>query len=163
MDISQWPFDKIMQLPDCCFGRRFVVSCTVYAAPVTAVWDISEIAYPEKMILWEVGISPRGGMLNGGWIRIALGDQLPDGPVMMDALEALLPGCGMQGPDPRLIPVTEAVGTTVMTLRRPVMVAGRRLVLEGLWGAGVSGHVLVWTVVSSIPREAPDWLNLAHL
>jgi len=158
MDIRDWPLDKIMQLPDCCFGRKFQVSCQCRAPDGVATWDISESTLPEVFVLWGVYIIVVYSNESDNWIRIAYGDQLPTTEAMMDAYEPVLPGFGRTGAEPRRIYIYSNQGTTALKLRKPVAAAGRRLVLEAKPQAAKSMNLQVAIVVSSIPKEAPDWL-----
>lgn len=159
MDIRNWPIDRIMQLPDSCFGRRFSVCVNVDTTGSAVAWDISEIAFPEMCVLWEVAISANNynfaPQLDN--VRIALGDQLPTAAAMMNALEPLTPGLGAQGPEPRNIGAI--LGSFIFHMRIPISAQGRRLVLEVTPSAEQDVKVSVVCQVSSIPKEVPDWLR----
>ncbi|GAH58066.1 unnamed protein product, partial [marine sediment metagenome] len=94
MDIRNWPMDRIMQLPDECFGRRFLVSCSLAYADAGSTFDISEIALPEACVLWSLNVAWYNEDTATHYIRLALGDQLPATVAMMDALEPLISGLG---------------------------------------------------------------------
>lgn len=158
MDISNWPLGKIMLLPDHAFGRRFIVSAEVRATGDETVWDISEIAFPEVCVLWQLVIRPYQCVSLAGGIRIALGDQLPTSTAMMDALEPLVPGLGIQGAEPRLISVAMMAGWLNIGMRFPIHVGGRRLVLEGSCADQKTTWASVHVLVSSVPKEVPDWM-----
>lgn len=157
MDISDWPIGKIMQLPDHLFGRRFVVSCTAEAVNGASGWDIAEIAFPEDIVLWGMWYGLTFDEYKADYIRLALGDQLPTTTAMMDGLEPLLPGVGRQGADPRRI-ITASYNTYLpQHLRMPIRTMGRRLVMEVTAAAAKNAIWGVVLVVSTIPREIPDW------
>lgn len=147
-----------MQLPDCCFGQKFVVSCDLNAPDGTSVWDISEVGLPDVCVIWEVNIFWYYAKLRGDFIRIALGDQLPTTVLMMEQLEPLINGYGRQGAGPRAIHGYVYVGQEQINMRKVVNAQGRRLVIQGTATVGGDMHVRVWTVVSSIPTEVPDWM-----
>ncbi len=78
MDIRNWPLDRIMQLPDHCFGRRWPITLLTPVVQTVTYYDISEMALPEKCVIWELvfyGYGVLGGELTG-W-SFALGDVLP--------------------------------------------------------------------------------------
>lgn len=158
MNIRDWPLGQIMQLPDCCFGRRFVVSVSSFLTGPGTAWDISELAIPELSVLWELMVSGGDVTLVDCGIRLALGDQLPTTAAMMAAYSPLIPGLGVQGPEPRLIQCSPRLCIHLVNVRQPIEAMGRRLVLEHLSGPGEVLHVQVSMVVSSIPTEVPDCL-----
>lgn len=158
MNVRDWPLGQIMQLPDCCFGRRFTVSCSPPVAGPAAVWDISEVALPEVFVIWELSIVPSMANLETCWFRLALGDQLPANAAQMLALPPLFMGMGLPGPEPRQISLGWSNYIHLSRLKVPVSAMGRRLVVEAFPTVGVVGTGEVSIVVSSIPREVPDCL-----
>jgi len=159
MDISQWSLDKIMQLPDYCFGRRFPIMAVVHTGGIGIGWDISEIGFPEICVIWELHFSGRKPEGSTVLHRIALGDQLPTATAMMDGLEPLFPGFGAQGISPRVF-LTK--GEDILELRRLKMVvrtSGRRLVLEAENTGAAASESRVIVVVSSIPKDIPSWFS----
>ncbi len=162
MDVRGWPLDRIMQLPDHCFGRRFVVS--VHLVSITGVvgWDISEIALPERCVLWELVYFIGEDSANFYYVRLALGDQLPTTIAMMDALEPCFMGLGTQGAEPRKIQVKNSQSWAIRMLRQPIISMGRRLVGEVAAVGAETIYANVALVVSSIPTEVPDCLLSVH-
>lgn len=158
MDIRNWPMDQIMQLPDCCFGRRFVISCTGLASSGGVTWDMSEVAFPERSVIWEVAVWGNARFPDIHSIRLAIGDQLPTTRTMMSDLESLFFGLGEQGPDPRVIIGTFGGFLILRRLRMPLKPSGRRLVLEVSAVEAKDSECTVCVVVSSMPKEVPDWL-----
>lgn len=163
MDIRKWPLDRIMQLPDCCFGQRYAVSCYQVSLGPAPDWDISEVALPEKCVLWELIFYSVYAGLPAMWFRLALGDQLPTGTGQMDGLSPLIMGLGMQGPAPRRILFSLSGSAVRMKMRKLIETSGRRLVLEVACGGPGSTSIQVCIVVSSIPTEVPDWLCSGNL
>jgi len=163
MNIRDWPLGQIMQLPDCCFGRRFAV-CLELAPKATGVfWDIGEVALPEKCVLWELVIDVHCDEAQTGALRLALGDQLPTTTAMMDALDPLIMGLGIQGADPRTIEFRNELEIHLRRLRVPILAAGRRLILEVSRGPVILWVVNVMAVFSSMPTEVPDCLVSEYL
>ena len=162
MDIRRWGLDQIMELPDHCFGRRFLVSCTLRLAAAKQEWDISEVALPDMCVIWELYIESIGIYSEVMTLRIALGDQLPLNVAMFNALDPLIMGFGAQGPEPRSLyfPVHDRMH--INRLRVPVAAQGRRLVIECLTPEAIAGSVFVGIVVSGVPKEVPDWLYSEH-
>lgn len=163
MDVRRWGLNQIMQLPDCCFGRRYLVSCSLNVLSAQRVWDISEVALPDRCVIWELMIRGTTSPENIVDLRIALGDQLPTAVAMFNRLEPMFMGLGRQAAEPR--PMVVAGGDLMHwdRLRLPVAAQGRRLVIEALTGELVVGNVLVGIVVSGLPTEVPDWLCSGNL
>lgn len=158
MDIRTWPLGKIMQMPDCCFGRRFLVSCTCEGGDNAAAWDISELALPEQAVIWEFNLWTEESSLNIASIRLALGDVLPTAVAQMNILEPVFPGLGVQGAAPRRIPIQYWDFVATRRLRMPLSAMGRRLVLEVTGIATKTPVVTAALVVSGMPMEIPNWL-----
>ena len=161
MRIDNWGVGRKMQLPDECFGRRFLVSCSVEGADAQPAWDISELAFPEETVIWELQVYSCSAGADVASLRLALGDQLPTTAAMMTALEPLMPGLGLHGPDPRDIRPACDGEMGWNKLRMPIAAGGRRLVLEVTGAVGKSPVVTVGVVVSSVPKEVPEWLSSA--
>ena len=162
MNIRDWPMNRIMQLPECCFGRRWLISVLPSATAPATGWDISEIPFPDKCVIWGfwAWFDRYGPQVD--YIRLALGDQLPTTTAMMDALEPLFPGFGLQGAGPRAIPLTTYAIIHLTRLKMPVWAQGRRLVGEVQTTGTGEGAAQIVVVVSSIPTEVPDCLLSAH-
>ena len=158
MDIRRWGLHQVMQLPDECFGRRFMVSCNLQLFAATRAWDISEVALPEACVIWELYIESIGIYSEEITVRIALGDQLPAVVAVFNALDPLFMGFGAQGPEPRGLYIPVHGRIHINRLRMPVAAAGRRMVIEALTPEAVKGGIFVGIVVSGIPKEVPDWL-----
>lgn len=163
MDIRNWLVDEILQLPDCMFGQRFPIFCSIDEQSGSATWDISEVALPEKCVVWFFSLQSWSNATTTPTIRLALGDQIPTSAAMMTALEPLMMGLGLQGAEPRDLMCPLATYELRLPMKKVIEPSGRRLVLE------VTGQVLKHTevrvalIVSGIPREVPDWLNSVNL
>ncbi len=158
IDIQHWPLDRIMQLPDHCFGRRFPVCLCPSSSSDVPGWDISEIALPETCVIWDLVMWVELVTVALTSFRLALGDQLPTTTAQMDALDPLFPGLGHQGAEPRQVLFGAANVPIVSMLRLPVRSGGRRPVAEVIVAGPDPGYLDVILVVSSIPTEVPDWL-----
>ncbi|MBA7549725.1 hypothetical protein ES705_42220 [subsurface metagenome] len=158
MDIRSWPMNQIMQLPDECFGRRFNVCVAVESDEPTGKGDISEIAFPDVCVIWNVTMWVHNADTTNREMRIGLGDQLPGVMADMDCYEPLIPGFGLQGIEPRYIFTVPGYSLVSLPMRNPLNVQGRRLVIVA--SGAVENPTLVQIVVevSSIPTEVPDWL-----
>lgn len=158
MDIRNWPLDRIMQLPDHCFGRRWPVIFTKQAAIQATSYFISELALPDTAVLWEIHstIIIGGEATTSTYLphNLKLGDQLPTADAQVAALDDLLPGL-----DER-----DAVGGILRDdihltrLRLPIAAQGRRVVLRLVNTEEVAIVFQLGLIFSSIPAEVPDWL-----
>lgn len=158
MNIRDWPMDRIMQLPDWCFGRRWPVFLRSYAPNATPTYDISEVALPERCVFWWFGWDISAAELTRTLYRLALGDQLPTTEAQMSTLEPLFMGLGVQGAEPREIQTLKLEAEGGIPLRTPINTTGRRPVLETKgFGTNYIG-ARITLVVSSMPTEVPDWL-----
>ena len=158
MNISDWPLGRIMQLPDYVFGRRYMISAFVFGIGVARQWDISELAFPETAVIWEVHMYCAKKTDSNQGIRLALGDQLPTTEAEFRAMEPLFNGLGQDGPGPRSIPMDLYRAIAMRRLKIPVRTAGRRLVLEIGIGPASTDWASVILVVSGLPKEIPDCL-----
>lgn len=158
MDVRNWAMDQIMQLPDNCFGQRWVIGLTSNVPNANAIFDICEAGLPEVCVIWEVCYTCFGSIGMTLDIGLALGDQ----PPATEAAYALLPSLM-----PEVVSRTSGRGhqeilTNVeISIRRPRLVVasgGRRIVgrFIRVLGNAVGGQVAL--VVSSIPTEVPDCL-----
>lgn len=158
MDIRNWPLDRIMQLPDCCFGRKFLVCLSALSKNSVAAFDISEVGLPERCVLWELSFWVDGNISGNDWFRLALGDQLPTTAAQVDALEPLIFGLGRQGAEPKRLLIRREQSLIRFTLRMPIAAIGRRPVLHYFTTVSIDSFLYVVLLVSSIPKEVPDWL-----
>lgn len=162
MDIRSWPIDMIMQLPDCCLGRKFRVFVEAASPGDDEVWDISEVALPDKCILWGLSMLTYTTYTGYRDFRLALGDQLPTTEAQMNVLEPLIAGLGITEAEPRSITLCPGLNFEHYTMKQYLPAQGRRLVL------GVRGFPLKITLirasieVSSVPTEVPDCLLSAQ-
>lgn len=135
-----------------------MISCTVVPPEGVQSWDIAEIAFPEKAVIWELTVEIVGAFEPGDNFRIALGDQLPTTEAQMDALEPLFPGTGQQGPEPRRMLMQLYTGTSMRQLKMPIQASGRRMIVEVTPVGAAEKPVVVKIIVSSLPTEVPNWL-----
>ncbi|MBA7684077.1 hypothetical protein ES703_92467 [subsurface metagenome] len=158
MDIRNWSMNRIMQLPDCCFGRRWPVGLSFGIRNADPVFDICEAALPEVCILWEVSLFVRGLLQTSAGFLLALGDQLPTTEAEFFACETVF--SGIEAPEAHRgeIEFDSHSGPHIFHIRQPVATAGRRFVGRAIRVLGETAGVQAFIVISSIPTEVPDWL-----
>lgn len=158
MHIEHWTLNRKMQLPDHCFGRRFVVGLSFIVLTEDIYYDICEIPLPDLAVIWELSIWVPNSISGDSILRLALGDKLPGTQAEFEALEPVFQSIGSPTVGPRRIWMQDIGDYALRTLRMPIEPQGRRLVGELEAGGAAEGQVLVNMVVSGIPREIPDWL-----
>ncbi len=158
MDIRNWSIDDIMKLPDNCFGRRWFVGLTAVLESADAAFDISEMALPEKCVIWSVNLHPTTAIGSLNSIGLALGDHLPVTEPEFAAFDLLFPDWmdDISGRGHLLSPYLSPL--SFGRIRKFIPSAGRRIVLRGIRVEGTGLRVAAQLVVSSVPTEAPDWL-----
>lgn len=163
MDIRNWPMGMIMQMPDHFFGRRWPIACELSGVS-DPMFDISEMAFPERCVVWSVALDWRNASEHtAAHCRLALGDQLPTLIGHMNVLEPLLRSVGTQGAEPRYIALPVGALNLLWPMRMGLATAGRRLVISGSPGGSSWLFVRCVLEVSSVPTEAPDCLISEHL
>lgn len=158
MDIRNWGLEKVMRLPDWCFGRRYIVTASIWTQQTGYSWDISEIAYPDRGVMWEFGMNALVDSNIGNFCRVGIGDQLPATHPQFMELDPLVMGFGFQGEEPRQFGMSYMANGWRIQPRQSIRFQGRRLVIEAQLSLASPVLWTVWTVVSGIPSEIPDWL-----
>ena len=158
MDVRGWPLDKIMSLPDHCFGRRFPVSVSCFALAGGGNFNISPTALPEWSVLWELRIDSRlrQGAAAGVGVHclLSLMDFAPTSIADMENSEKLLPNYGSWNA------THWALNGYIhlINLKYPIHTNGRRLGGYLLNDGAQTDYIQVSCVFSSLPTEVPDWL-----
>lgn len=155
--------DRIMQLPDCCFGRRWPVSVGVLDATPGTYYDISEAGLPERCVVWSAFYVPNTTSAAHTRVSLALGDHQPVNDAQFDALDALFRDLGFWVGTRRVMAAHAYTGAYVISFRQQVQISGRRLVGRFEMAAGSVYPTVAGVVVSSIPTEVPDWLCSGNL
>ena len=158
MNIRDWPLDRIMQLPDHCFGRRWPIIFSL-KEPYELYFYISEMALPDYCVLWELYVCSSGVAAVGPpptlWdvdVSFKLGDRLPANLVEFTAMEDIFTGADEIVNGNRVVrPVLN------LSMRMSIHSAGRRVVVR-VDQTGYNAPVSIGLVISSIPMEVPDCL-----
>lgn len=158
MRIEDWPMNRIMQLPDWCFGRRWPMSLSGQAPSTVGVYDITEAGLPEMCVLWEVNFTTRiisdPANTVGFHCIIRMGHRIVTNLPDLYVLNELIPGYGYFIAGHR----SWSGDVNLRNLKIPIHSMGRRLV-GYLVNDGAAGQVMQLTFVfSGVPKEVPDWL-----
>lgn len=157
MNIRDWSMDEIMKLPDHLFGRRYEISALARGGNTNFWWEMSQEAFPEVGVIWQIIICPQHADDRWGYVRVGMGDRVPTSAAEMNRLEPLFPGMGIEGIGLRQIRLPGDAPGFMMNVRRPVRFGGRRLVVEAYGSAGKYSYAYVVVVVSRLPETIPDW------
>jgi len=158
MDISNWPINRIMQLPDNCFGRRWPIGFAQLTPDAEPHFEICETGLPEVCVIWSISTVCIGTFSSGINIQLRLGDNMPATDAEFLAFEPLIDDITGTGAVRNSIVVPGISGPHRFPIRKVVASAGRRLVgrFQRIATTAMGGQVIV--VVSSMPTEVPDWL-----
>lgn len=158
MDIRNWPMDQVMQLPDSAFGRRWAIGVSCQKEEVGTCYDISEAGLPERCVIWQLYIIATSTAFATYSFSLALGDVLPVNDAQFDANEYLFRDIG-QHVLPRRELITGVMCPAIdLRMRKLVETGGRRLIGRFVFTTEVLAYLHVFLVVSSVPKEVPDWL-----
>lgn len=164
MDISDWGMADVMQLPDCAFGQIWPVAVTIYKSTTGQTYHISETAFPDECVVWELSVHI--AQATTGFLRfeLALGDQVPANDAEFAVMENFMPELhNVQAGGDRYLYTSHYMGQSVWTMRRFVRAQGRRLVCRANNYIGGAGWPVVAVMISSVPKELPRWMALlAH-
>lgn len=159
MDISKWPLDDIMQLPNWCFGRRELYYSYVKTPELAYRWDIIDKELPDIMVIWYVRINSWQCNDTGSELRLVLSSKLPESHEEVMASEPLIRGFGSEGVEPKVIKFAENRMLPVHNLKLPIITAGRYIAVEASPNGMGQFRADVIIVASGVPKEIPDWLT----
>jgi len=158
MDISRWPIQRIMTLPDNCFGRRWPIRLKAKGKTATNQFVISMHGLPDVCVVWYFQVFHTHGTIFESYCHLRLGDEIPATWAQFLELERLFPRPAVAAGLVDCIYTSWYTTSRFMSLRMPVQAQGRRIIL-GVEAGKANGVVFETTVVvSSIPREVPDCL-----
>ena len=158
MDISKWPLSEIMQLPDHCFGKRWLVITNRRVLPAAVDEWISDTPLPNRFVLWSITIWGVQALNVNYWFKIALGDQDPTTSAIFATFTPLFDG-DLEN-DIQAGAIFNQYGSTLyLTMRRPIEAMGKRFAVQfNNVDATLSKCVAIAFEVSAIPDEVPDWI-----
>lgn len=159
MDISKWSLDKIMQLPDWCFGRRWWIG--EYLGSTTGVVDyrIGEENLPDKFVVWGILISCRSpACLEAMRVTVRLGTVLPVHVDDLIPMDRIYKGISVSKITYEFFP--DSNGVKWIDAGRIVHESkGRKLVIVANGDQVIQYEMTVGMLLSSVPREVPNWLS----
>ena len=158
MDISRWPLDKRMELPDWCFGQKWWIGDTVMTQAAADKYFFMSDAPPDIFVVWDVLII----------------SDLIEQPKPMGITLCLCNEAPVAGNISVLTRLLRQLGTSAelhqihTCTANPMHLGPMKTIVEannqGIGGvitvSGVAGAVFhtIGVLVSSIPKEVPDWV-----
>jgi len=158
MRIDNWPLDRVMRLPDWCFGRRYWVGQYIYGLAGGVDYGIAEENLPDKFVVWGVMASSMASvMIRAIELTIRLGTFLPVNDADLYASDRLLKGISTPAMLYELFVIPNGV-TWINCERMLIESAGRRITI-GTRGDTENAYTMtVGVQISAMPKEVPDWL-----
>jgi len=158
MNVADLTDAQIMQLPDFCFGERYV--CATYFETAAAGYhaDISPIVLPDKCVLWEIDIwmGQISHMLT--YIRLSLAYLLPANEAAFILEPALIEDLGNDAVPVRGIYLSTTEHDWSMSMKQLLETGGRRLLTMINLPTDAQCTVSISAVFSAIPTRVPDWM-----
>ncbi len=157
MDISGWPIEKILQLPESAFGKREIIQLYGRGTPPARPKDISRATLPDHTIIWEISIQIVDSSGSVGHIGLRLGKKLPASDAEFDAMEPIFLDVVDEAGIASSFMAKDKEVYSLRNVRKYVEAQGRKLVCEiGIHTGGVF-EVVCQIIYSSIPKEVPDF------
>ncbi len=158
MRIDNWPLDRIMRLPDWCFGRRWWVGEYMGGTGGVAEYRIGVENLPDKFVVWGILISARSpACLEALRLTVRLGNVLPAVPADLNVLKRIYQGISV--PTITYEFYVNPNGVTWINAGRIIHESnGRRLVMLANGDQVITYEMTVGVLISSMPKEVPDWL-----
>ena len=159
MRIDNWPLDRIMRLPDWCFGRRYWTGLYTGGAVGAINYAIAEEELPDKFVVWGLMIACRTPVaIMAIRLTIRLGDVQPTDIAHAQTFERLFKGISSQGIAYEFYPNPNGI-VWVPAERQLVESKGRRLALVSFGDEANTYEMTVGVLISALPKEVPDWLS----
>lgn len=162
MNIDDWPLDKIMRLPDWCFGRRWWTGVYQNGVGGAQIISLAEETLPDKFIVWGVLLSCRTAVsIIAISTTMRLGSRVPANLAEAVTLERVLKNISL--PTQAYELYASCNGTTWLSVERQIIEAnGRSLVVVTTGDAANAYAMTVGVLISALPKEVPDWLLLGR-
>lgn len=159
MDVSDWPVDKIMQLPDWCFGRRWWAGTQCYKADGKVSYGYAEERFPDAFVLWAVMVtcySP--SMTEAMKLTLRVAAQPFVDMETVRAADRLLKGTSRIGLWMDLYVGPNEV-TYISDIRQYCHYPNKRLAVEANGDQTNLYYCDVNVLISSVPKQIPDYLG----
>lgn len=162
MRIDNWPLDRIMRLPDWCFGRRWWVGeyCGNVNGGAYQVVGTEEL--PDKFVVWGVLVSCMSpNCLQALRVTLRLADNLAAFTAAPLNYDRLLKGISI--PTITYEFYANQNGVTWINAEREIVESGgKRLAIQTNGDQAILYEATVAILISALPKEVPDWLFSAQ-
>ncbi|GAH72580.1 unnamed protein product [marine sediment metagenome] len=158
MDVSSWPLDRIMQLPDWCFGKRWWIGEYLGTAAGELVYNTVHDRLPDRFVLWSMFV--QGTDWNAGTginLTVKLAERAYDGDSFWHADRLF-----------HQIASEQYVYEFFLTMKGMFYLPYIRSVHESknnricvafkIRAQETPCENQIAFLISSVPREVPDWL-----
>ncbi len=159
MDISKWPLERIMQLPEDCFGTRFTMFFSKALQAGNTLFELSKLGLPNRCVLYEIsfgvdflGPSNRDKTAE---LSLSLASRVPVDNTAFRKLEPLWTGVNEVS---SLMSIIRSP-MFLSRMRMPIPAQGRHVVTRVRNIGAVDILFSVGLVFSSIPNEVPDYYS----
>jgi len=158
MRIDNWPLDRIMRLPDWCFGRRWWVGEYMGNVNGGSYYRIGQEHLPDKFVVWGILISARSpNCLEALRLTMRLGTVLPAAAADVNGLDRIFEGISI--PTITYEFYVNQNGVTWINAERIIHESnGRRLVMLSNGDQTIQYEMTAGVLISALPKEVPDWL-----
>lgn len=158
-DISSWSMDRIMQLPDEAFGRRWITGIAISLSAASRKVRMIEPAVPDKIVIWSINFGHLTALGTGSGYKLAIGDNQPATEDGFNAMERILRLNTGPSLEEGLIDVRNVVDLK-LKMRMPCAMGGRRFVILGVNTSATLASVMsVYLEISAMPKAIPEWLH----
>ena len=158
MDVSKWPHDKIMQLPDWCFGRRWWIGTYLGTVNDDVTYFKMEENLPDWFVVWQLLLTHQNDsdtcFVN---LTVRLGQDVPTSATML-SFERLFRHVGTPQ---QFYEFTLARFITFYLTDLRVLVESKGRTIVGALKVKTGTKTLENNLaiqISSIPKEVPDWV-----
>jgi len=158
MRIDNWPLDRIMRLPDWCFGRRWWVGEYMGRTNGQEYYRLGEDSLPDKFVVWGILIANNCvGMTDAMRLTMRLGTFLPAAPAQVNGMDRIFDGISI--PTITYEFYVNPNGLTWINAERIIHESnGRRLVMLSNGDRTNAYEMTAGMLISAMPKEVPDWL-----
>lgn len=158
MDIRNWNANKVLQLPDWCFGNRYWVGEYMGSTGGTVYYRGGEEILPDKFMLWGVLVSARSvNCLEALRLTIRLAGAAVATVAAAKLIERVLKSISTADILYELY-VNQNGVTWIGDIRQLVEPNGKRLALVSNGDQTIAYEMTVGLLISAVPKEVPDWL-----
>lgn len=157
MRIDNWPMDRVMRLPDWCFGRRWWVGEYMGSGDGLVYYRLGEEELPDKFVVWGIMLSARSpNCLESLRLTIRLGDHVPANVADALTMDRLLKGVSRPTIVYEINPISNGM-EWIQCERQIVESQGRRLVMVSNGDQTIAYELTVGVLISSVPKEVEVW------